>query len=217
MAHSIRAIVGPLEVIQNVIHAAGSPPATELTCGMTIIPLGEAQIDKLTGGGSRELVSGFGFLTLGLERALAPLATRGAFAFIETEYFGGSGGQAAAVFNPGLAPVRFTDEQEPNPINLALKLLGVPALDAADEFDTLGLGRFRRLEALGLENDWVRGEPSNATPTPAMAPAKARQRSQRRTAAALILSAIALAALVVMFWIALTLLTNTGFDFALPT
>ena len=216
MTHIIRAIIGPLEVIQDVIHAAGSPPATELTCGMTIIPLGEAQVDKLTGGGPGELVGGFADLTVGLERALSALATGGAFAFIETEYFGGSGSQAAVVFNPSTAPVRFTEARQPNPINSALKSLGVTALQGADEFDTLGLGRFRNLESSGLKNDWVRGEPSNATPTPAPAPVNS-QRNQRRTAAALILSAIALAALVAIFWIALTLLTNNGFDFSLPT
>lgn len=217
MVHSIRAIIGPLDVIQDVIHAAGNPPATELPCGMTIIPLGDAQIEKLTGVGSGELVSGFGYLSLGLELALATLATRGAFAFIETEYFGGSGGQAAVLFNPGVTPVRLTDAPHPNPINSALKSLGVPALRGADEFDTLELGRFRSLERLGLENDWVRSEPSTATPAPTLAPAKASQRSQRRTASTLILGAIAMAALVVIFWIALTLLMNTGFEFALPT
>lgn len=217
MTHSITAIIGPLEVIQDVIHAAGSPPATELACGMTIIPLGKAQIDKLTGGGPRERVSGFGDLTLGLERALAALATHGSFAFIETEYFGGTGVQAAVVFSPGTASVRFAEPREDNPINSALNALGVTARPGTDEFDTLGLGRFRGLEHLGLKNDRGLEDPSPAKPTQTFAPAKASQRSERRTATALILGAMGMAALVVIFWFALTLLMNTGFEFALPT
>lgn len=214
MVHSIRAIVGPLEVITNVMHAAGSPRATDLPSGMAIIPLGEPQIAMLAGDDSRERIAGFGDLSSGLERRLAALAARGAFAYIETEYWGGTGGQGAAVFSPGIAPVHFTEPTQANPINSALRSLGVRALPGVDEFDTLGLGRFRGLKNLGLNYDGTPAEP--AAPPSSRATVRSSLPRQRRAATAVILGTVALAAFVVIFWIGPTLLMNMGFEFALP-
>ncbi len=188
---------------------------TELAAGMAIVPLGEAQIGRLVRKSRRERVRGFGDLTIGLERALASLATRGAFAYVETEYFGGTGGQGAVVFSPRRVPVRFTDEHQPNPINSALKSLGVKAHPGDDEFDTLGLGRFRTLKNLGLTYDWVPEEPS---PVDVSSPSSTADPGQprRRRAAALVRSVIALTVLVAIFWVGITLAVNAGFDFALP-
>jgi hypothetical protein len=64
------------------------------------------------------------------------------FALIETEYCGGLGEQAAAVYEGGeclMAPER----AEGGPINRALRLLGVQARPGRDEFDTVELVRFR--------------------------------------------------------------------------
>lgn len=180
---------------------------TELPFGMSIVPLDEDQIEKLTGKGSRELVSGFGYLTRDLDEVLAALATRGAFAYIETEYFGGSGAQAAVFFSAGSVPTRLATET--HPINAALKLLGVVARSGADEFDTLGLGRFRNLERLGLKNKWGGAEPAPIKPAPVSM--KARQNRLPKTVAL-----IGMLVLVLLFWAALTVLTNAGFDFALP-
>ncbi len=154
MAHMICAIVGPLEDIADVVRLAGNPPATELACGLAIIPLGGAQIASLTDGRPSELVSGFGELSHGLEEALAALATRGAFVYIETVYFNGAGGQAAVLFSPGSAPRRMTEPlASTGPVNLALRSLGVEARPGSDEFDTVGLGPYRNLRRLGLKND----------------------------------------------------------------
>jgi hypothetical protein len=71
-------------------------------------------------------------------------------AYIETEYFGGTGTQAAAVWEGGkiiLAPRR----ADIGPINDALRLLGVTRTPTQDEFDVAGLRRHRRTE------DWLRG------------------------------------------------------------
>ncbi|MEM0961224.1 MAG: hypothetical protein AAGK21_01630 [Bacteroidota bacterium] len=60
------------------------------------------------------------------------------FALLVTNYFGGIGGQAAAAYQGD----RWLTEGEDS-INAALRALGVRPEDGKDEFDTVGLGRFR--------------------------------------------------------------------------
>ena len=91
--------------------------------------------------------------------ALSTVAEEGTLAYIETNYFGGTGSQAAAVFVDGklvlkaAIPVTRNPPNRDDPINTALRALGVMAAEGQDEFDTLGLRQFRNLEDLGLEWD----------------------------------------------------------------
>ena len=72
-------------------------------------------------------------------RAVAPEPL---FAVIETDYFGGNGDQAAAVYR-GEQEVMAPAAGAVGPINEALRHLGIRASAGMDEFDTLGLGQFR--------------------------------------------------------------------------
>jgi hypothetical protein len=87
--------------------------------------------------------------------------------YIETDYFGGDGWQAAMAWVGGRAifgPVRTSDEWEggkfvPTPllegaINQAVRHLGVKRGAARDEFDALGLGQHRSNES------WLSEAPS---------------------------------------------------------
>lgn len=66
-------------------------------------------------------------------------------ALISTDYFGGSGNQSAKVFMNNQKILDQNDEFDwkLNPINSALKLLGVNRKDGMDEFDTIGLSKYR--------------------------------------------------------------------------
>jgi hypothetical protein len=84
-------------------------------------------------------------------------------AYIETEYFGGIGGQAAIVYSGGRIGLAATSksprrgdisrsirlEMRDYPINRALAYLGVEQTSPIDLFDSLGLGTFRTNE------DWL--------------------------------------------------------------
>ena len=65
-------------------------------------------------------------------------------AHIETDYFGGSGYQAATLFINGKEVYSKSSEHEfrVSPINDVLKLMGVNKT-SLDEFDTIGLGNYR--------------------------------------------------------------------------
>ncbi len=76
------------------------------------------------------------------------LSALGPVAYIETDYFGGAGQQAAMVWDAGA--VRMPPEQaESGSINIALRLMGVSRGSAHDEFDAVGLGACRNNE------DWL--------------------------------------------------------------
>jgi hypothetical protein len=81
-------------------------------------------------------------------------------AYIETEYFGGTGVQAAIMWDGGSVQFGPTQTSGAVPlsngaINIALRRLGVPRGNSLDEFDALGLGIHRD------NDDWLAaaGEP----------------------------------------------------------
>jgi hypothetical protein len=68
---------------------------------------------------------------------------------IETDYFGGAGHQSAKLFIDGKKVYDKSDEQDwsSTPINDVLKKLGIKAdKNHGDEFDTIGLGKYRTNE-----------------------------------------------------------------------
>jgi hypothetical protein len=91
--------------------------------------------------------SGLDVSPLGLGEALAD-ATRdgGSLAYVETDYFGGTGGQSATAWIDGrevMAPQ--SARGGGGPINQALRRIGVLRTEADDEFDTIGLGERRTM------------------------------------------------------------------------
>ena len=72
---------------------------------------------------------------------------------IETDYFGGSGYQTAKLFVNNKKTYDKSDEQDWSikPINDVLKEMGVKRTGLQDEFDTIGLGRYRKNEDFNVE------------------------------------------------------------------
>src|SRR5262249_6881178 len=95
-------------------------------------------------------VSGFEYLTHGVQRLLEELSQRSPIAYVETEYFGGAGTQAATVYVDGKAILTATGES--GPINRALHGLGVAKTTTLDEFEVVGLGKYRDMD------DWAGNE-----------------------------------------------------------
>lgn len=67
---------------------------------------------------------------------------------IETDYFGGSGYQSAKLFVNNKKVYDKSDEQDWSlePINDVLKQMGIVSKQGMDEFDTVGLGKYRKNE-----------------------------------------------------------------------
>ena len=75
------------------------------------------------------------------------ISTHGKIAYVEAMFFGGTGTQAHSLWNTGL--MIGEPQVGLHAINRALKFLGVKKKRNLDEFDTLNLGKFRRIE------DWL--------------------------------------------------------------
>jgi len=96
-----------------------------------------------------------------LTALLRSWAARGPLAYVEAEFFGGVGTQAAAVWDGGrlaFGPV-IMEEAEPvpaagTPISQALARLGVARGEYHDEFEAAGLGRRRDTKAWRQGNGW---------------------------------------------------------------
>lgn len=159
MGHHITAIIGGPVPVARIAEAAHCPPPTSLQFGFHIVPLGHAQIDALANDQLGTCFEGFNYLSPNVVDAILRAIGGGMVAYIETDYFGGAGSQSAAVFRDGSVvmraaiPVNQDPARDTGPINAALKAIGLEAVIGQDEFDTLGLSRFRNLESLGM-NDW---------------------------------------------------------------
>jgi len=161
MGHSVEAIVGKTELITSLADDWVSAKATRLEQGFSMIKMEDQLIDdisELANLPQNNIVEGFEFLTLSLESILKQKAIGAEIAYIETEYFGGSGVQAAILYKngaPATEPLRTVDSwdndsqsliQEPSgerAINIVLNLLGVRKEKDCDEFGSIKLGWHR--------------------------------------------------------------------------
>jgi len=89
----------------------------------------------------------FRFLDAKLVRLLIDASQIDTVAYVETEYFGGDGGEGAIVARGG--KIVFGPAEGEGSINAALQLLGAKKEGGRDEFDSIELGRFRSNE------DWI--------------------------------------------------------------
>lgn len=78
---------------------------------------------------------------------LRKIASDSPFAIIETDYAGGVGEQSAAVYR-GEEEIMPPRTARTGTINEALRLIGVRRRHARDEFDTIGLSRYRNRDDL---------------------------------------------------------------------
>lgn len=147
MGHSISAVVlrGPFD---PEAAARFDLTAIPLTDDLTLFPLHARYTDfwaeKLGVLDQTDDVPLLNFAVV--HHIVRHLAADPLFALVETNYFGGTGSQAAAVYR-GASVVMPPEGTEigrgpVGPINRALRALGVIA-SGRDEFDTVGLGRYR--------------------------------------------------------------------------
>ncbi|WP_139228608.1 hypothetical protein [Planctomicrobium piriforme] len=103
----------------------------------------DRELEPSPGPGS----DGFILLTASFTAFLLDLSVLGTLAYIETDYFGGTGSQGAAVYSNGKPLMQSEGSELADPINKALELIGVRS-EGSDRFDALGLGNFRSNDAI---------------------------------------------------------------------
>jgi hypothetical protein len=119
-----------------------------MVANLAFIPMTDVLFDHLATVFPAEVGDAYGeFWKLSRSGAIwiGEISKLGRTAYIETEYFGGVGAQAAAVWEAGRL-IYGPKKGEIGPINDALQLLGVVPTPADDEFAVAGLGRHRSNE-----------------------------------------------------------------------
>lgn len=141
--HVIEAIIAQEKTTKDIESRFVQAKSIPLSQGYSMIPLTDELKDDLD-----ELVDNsklkyecFKKLTKSVYEILQDSSSLGKVAYIETEIFGGSGSQAAIVWEYGKV-IQGPDSSgiTTNPINLALHRLGVRIVSMQDEFDELNLG-----------------------------------------------------------------------------
>jgi len=149
MGHSVTGLVGAQELLERFAERRALHPPVSLIEGLAILPLRDRDLDAFLLPPMTGHPEGFTYLSEQLAKELRLASVGGMLMYFETEYFGGSGVQGAAVFCDG-ATVFGPKAAEFGPINEALARLGVRVSSPGrDEFDTVGLDRHRHTE------DWL--------------------------------------------------------------
>lgn len=147
MGHSVRLIIGRGDGVAAFLRAWPGSRAVELKAGWQAIPVDDALYDAVAAQYPDAVrPDALDFAPPGLDAAMvAATAEGGALAYVETEYFGGTGGQSAMAFADGRAKMEPARAQWAGPINQALRRIGVVPEGEKDAFDTIGLGERRQM------------------------------------------------------------------------
>jgi len=142
MAYTLQAIIGDAAMLRTGCPTGAK--VVDLAQGKAMIPLCGDLLEEteipylpLTDGGDEELCEP-------INEFASRFKGRGQFAYVEAEFFGGTGTQACVTWDAnGVASAPLVDQCA---INTALKFLGIIIGDFHDEFDALGLGSHRNTE-----------------------------------------------------------------------
>ncbi len=149
MGHYIHAIVAPFETADSIAERWPELPRLDRDIGYAVFPVDAELIDEKIAPDETPKETGdeFMLLTHGFQLMLRAMSRGGQLAYVETEYFGGVGGQGALVCRDG-EEVMMAAFRESGVINKALRLIGVKRGLLADEFTVVGFAEVRNNDAL---------------------------------------------------------------------
>lgn len=165
MSHSVRLVIGRPGDVARFVGVWPQTHAVDLEAGWAAAPVTDELYDAIAANArSPDANPAFDLAPPGLDEAMAAITNGGGgLAYVETEYFGGSGDQSGGAWIGGESRCA---ERGHGSINTALHAIGVTDAAGKDAFDTLGLGRRRSM------NDYA----------PARAPATGAGSGQARPA-----------------------------------
>jgi hypothetical protein len=141
--HVIQAFAGRLSAMRSAAEQLGAG-YVELPSGLALVPATDALLERPSTIAAT--VAPFSMLTRDALERWREVVSGDAFGYLETNYWGGVGTQSAAAWR-GLETLVEPAMRE-NAVNDALRALGVVRTFDRDEWDTVGLARFRSTEAL---------------------------------------------------------------------
>lgn len=133
--HNIHGYIADFDMLTSAVHGFGFKKATVVRLksnNLGFLPITDAF--------SREMYNN----KINKSEMLKTRRLGFPIALVKTDYFGGAGEQSARVVHGQETPL------ENGKINQALKILGVLSTPEIDEFDVVGLGKYR------TNHDWER-------------------------------------------------------------
>jgi hypothetical protein len=156
MGHHLTGIIGGKKVMQAFTQRYCLHTPIPLAQDLFLSPLRDQELDSFLPSPLTGIRNGFTYLSDQLLDILKTISVDEPIAYIETDYFGGVGQQAAVVVNGGRL-LFGPQSAESGPINEALAALGAKvAPGTIDEFHAVELDRHRHTEdwlALGEEDE----------------------------------------------------------------
>lgn len=140
MAHNIHGIFAAPETLASVVKQLPGTIVVPLSAGVAWVPVFDELLDaisKSAGVPSANTEDGFVHFGGVLPSVLQAASAKAPVAYVETDYFGGSGSQIATVYEGGVRT------KERCTVNQALAVLGVHGVDEQDEWDVVGLANHR--------------------------------------------------------------------------
>lgn len=145
MSHAIAVLIAPADALRDAASRLPTARVAALPDGFGLLPLTADVLDEIGDAGSGEAGGGLYSLTPGVARLARELSHRAPVAYVETDYFGGSGDQGAAAWVDG-AQVLLPERARNGVVNRALRRIGVVARGGGDEFEAIGLHCHRRTD-----------------------------------------------------------------------
>ena len=147
MGHIIRAIIGKKHIIQPIAERWTYAEMLSLPQNYALIFLNDDLFDDIEELVDLENTSNYphlSYLTDSVIEFLKENSLKGQLLYMETDYFGGYGTQAGVIFENGEMKGEPIDGD--GTVNRLLGLLGVRKHLQKDEFDSLELYKYRRMD-----------------------------------------------------------------------
>ena len=145
MGYTLQGFIGPAPVLKTLGIRFRTAKVVSLSGELALVALDDVLQDEINQD-SNQLIEPWDIFTEKIEAAGRELSRHGIVAYVEADYFGGTGDQSCVVWEKGQELLRET--RSAKAINHSLKLLGVVcSAEAVDEFDTVQLGRHRSAES----------------------------------------------------------------------
>lgn len=148
MGHHLIGMIAKPEVLEAFSARFGLHKPLELNQGFFLLPLRDEDIDSFLPPQQTDHFDGFVYLSSQLSACLSEASKVGPLLYFETDYFGGAGKQAAAVYMRGTIAMQPTSAWR-GPINDGLRMLAVAVSPGSkDEYENIGLAKHRHTEDL---------------------------------------------------------------------
>jgi len=148
MGYYLNAFIGSIENLEAITLRFKNAKTVLLTNQLAIFPMTSDLFNEINDYRASSNIGKYLFLTSDIENEILRTIGDRSVAYIELEYFGGSGVQKGIVWKNGK---RISEYNELNAVNSILRQFGIARTKTKDEFETIGLNRHRNTE------DWLDG------------------------------------------------------------